>query len=679
MNAAYFGKPVVSSYYRTHSHAGFPKGSYAVPNPTHFHITRQTQIAKMKPLLVSIPPRATSSSYAYNRGLTTQSTITLNLGNHHPVAVDIPVDIIKGFVYPLAAALSIPSIPQLNNQGCQTTYMNNFERKPADLRKVNYTPLYIDNHRTCHFQSEATRHSQSFERQVLNDMQYNLLGDFSRSFSESDSESADSTNVPNQTLEEIKQFTEQDELRSNESLTELPEDLMKMLPSSSTDSTEEEGAAGCDSDNIKDVVKVAENFVDRLMDMSVNSVNYFLFERVINEAKSMLHQEPVEELPHSVNTISLDEGIEDCTLTNDSDNTTLKCSSPIDDRIKKIGYIILDYLVQQCFEVKELILFPEVLHDLNINKLLTKLKLVFQENYGNSLSDEEKNELRISIASYVLKLLEIDDRLKDTSQDSSSSIITDKIFTLSEFLSDVLDHFFNSLGNATFLDFEEQMGRENEGVFHSTPESKKRNKIRNVGEKNDTDSPEVTSFKKATKSGSETYWITLYDSPRRAELPEICTNKTIVNVDDIPLRPPEDYSEKTYSKRLLSPILEEPRANLFDSNISEYELEAYSDSFHEKYEILETPKENITTTENIDEVFPDENNTYVSFETPDSHVVIDNEVDFCRVETLTTTNTYIQVKEAEFNHKYSNSENKENEIPAGDVEGNWMGFEGAKF
>lgn len=681
VNAACFGKTIVPSYYRTHSHAGFPKGSYTIPNPTHFHIARQTQIAKMKPLLVSIPPRTTPSNYAYNRGCTAKSTITLNLGNCCPVAINIPADVITGFIYPFAAALNFHDVPQLNNQGSQTTYMNNFVRKPpttADLQRVKYTPLYIDSYQTCHFSSEVTRHSQSFERQVLNDMQQNLLGDFSQSFSESESESTDAINIPNEPLEEIKQFTEYDELKSNESLTELPQDLIAMLTSSSTNSSEEEEAADLDLANIKDVAIVAENFVNKLMDMSVNSANYFLFESVINEAKNILHQEPIEELGQPQNTGSLDEGIEDCTLTNDSDNTILKCTSPVDDRIKKIGYIVFDYLVQQCFEVKELILFPEVLHDLNINKLLIKLKEVYEECYGNSLNDEEKNELRISIASYVLKLLEIDDRLKDTSQDSNFSIVTDKIFTISEFLSDVLDHFFNSLGNATvnpFLDFEKQITKDDGGVFHSTPESKKTNKNRNSDEEKGTENAEVTSFKKTAKSGSEIYWITLYDSPSRAKEPEIHSKKTAVNVDDIPLRPPDDHLEMNYVKRILSPILEEPRINLFDSELSNKDFETCMDPLYQKYDVLEKSTD---STEIIDEVLSDETDTYVAFDTTDANLVIDNEVDFCRVRTL-TTNSYIQVKEAKFKHKCSNSDNKENETPVVDSEGNWMGFEGAMF
>ncbi|XP_023309773.1 uncharacterized protein LOC111691353 [Anoplophora glabripennis] len=684
MRAARTGRPIEPSYYRTRSHAGFPNGSYAVPNPKHFHVPPQTQIAKMRPLLFPTTPHASSSSYSYNKDRTTQPTLTLNLGNCPPVAVNIPVDALRAFIYPFATALNFCSGSRFNNQGCQTTYMSNFERKPpaeSDFRKVDYTPLYTDTYQTCHLQPETKRRSQTFERQILEDMQQNLL-DFNESFSESESHRTDVTDKSNDTLDKIKEFSEQDEVQSNESLVELTQDISAMFPSSSTSSESLKNQTferlSCnkrnnDSDNIGDVVKVAENFVDKLMDMSITSANYFLFEKVVNEAKTMLHQEPEGELPNLVNTISQDEGIEDCTLTNDSNNSTLKCSSPVDSCVKKIGSIIFDYLVQQCFEVKELILFPEVLHDLNINKLLMTLKEAYEQCYGNCLNDIEKNELRISLASYVLKLLEIDDRLKDSSQDSSSSIVTDKIFTISEFLSDILDHFFNSLDTKIepFLDFEKQMTGDNGEVFHSTPESKKRknDEISNE-EKGDGDCPDVTSFKKTEKSGSEIYWITLYTSPVREEQ-KVHKNKTVVNVDDIPLKPPECHNELNYSKRILSPILEEPRVNLFNSNLHEDECEIFSDSFHQTYEILEKSNDS-------DNIENDDTSTYVSFATPDSNLIISNEVNFCRIQTL-TADPYVQVKEAGFKQKYSDSDNKENEKPYDDVEGNWMGFEGAKF
>ncbi|KAJ8921773.1 hypothetical protein NQ315_008398 [Exocentrus adspersus] len=679
MLPAHFNRrEVVSNYYRTLSHAGFPKGSYAIPNPTHFHIARQTQIAKMRPLLVSIPTGASSSNQNY-KNFCNKPTVTLNLSEAHSVALNVPIEVLKAFIFPFARALNFCSVPQLNNQSSQTTYMNNFERKPpssVDLRKVDYTPLYIDSCQTCHFQPETVNPSQSFERQVLDDMQQHLLDDFNESFSDTSSGYTNVTNNSNASAEEIKNFTEVDELKSNESLIEITPDITAMLPTSFTSSESETSKeVECNQENsadeTKDIIKVAEDFVDKLMDMYMNSESYLLLEC----AKNVIHQEPVEELPCVIDTSSLDEGIEDCTLTNES---TVIHTSVVDDRVKELGNIVFDYLVQQCFEVKELVLFPEILHDVNMNKLLVRLKGVYEDLYGSSLNDEEKNELRIAVASYVLRLLEIDDRLKDTSDESSNLNITDKIFTISEFLSDVLDHFFNSIDNGMmgrFLDFEQQMTDNNGSVFHSTPESLKNKKMKTVDDEDCNDvSTEITSFKKQTKTGSETYWITLYNSPTREEQPQYKPQKNVVNVDDIPLKPPECIVEVDYSKRILSPILEEPRLNLFHSSScnSRDEVDVSADPFHQTYEIL-----NESDDSDVEKFSSTESHTYFAFDRPETNVVVNNEVNFYRTKTVSSS--YIQVRQTEFKQKGGNSDNKENENPLDDFEGNWMGYEGAKF
>nr|CAH7728477.1 unnamed protein product [Callosobruchus chinensis] len=228
-------------FYRTHSHAGFPKGSYSIPNPKHFHIARQTQIAVRKPIIVTIRPQNASSNHLFNHGGTTRrSTVTLNLGNPHSVTLDIPMDTLRGFILPFANALNLRNVPTvLSSTSSQTAYMNNFEHVPPtaeELNHVHYTPIYVNNYsRTCHLTPETANKTESFEKRILDDLQQQMINDLNET-SGSEFESLETDQSIAQ-LEKygVFQFTEHDQA-SNESPLTLTPEVVAMFPSSSSSS-----------------------------------------------------------------------------------------------------------------------------------------------------------------------------------------------------------------------------------------------------------------------------------------------------------------------------------------------------------------------------------------------------------------------------------------------------------
>ncbi|KAG5900132.1 hypothetical protein JTB14_012805 [Gonioctena quinquepunctata] len=389
----------------------------------------------------------------------------------------------------------------------------------------------------------------------------------------------------------------------------------------------------------------------------------------MNNKHIELDDSMVAELVKANNT-SLDEGIEDCTLTEKSVKVT-NLDKSVEEATIQLSNLILEYLIQQCFELKELILFPEVLHDQNFSKLLTKLTDTYHEYYECNMTAEQKNEIRVSLASYTLKLLEIDERFNNSEDSGGSNTISDKIFSISEFLNDILDHFFNSFETGShFAEFASALVNEESGILHSTPEQPKKQQY------NSEEDFEITTFHKSTKkkSGSEMYWMSVSNSPtipKRADTP----NKPILNVDDIPLRPPEDLIAP---KRALSPIQEEPRVNLFYQFLNENEFDLLHDSdFNQQFNQDESIVESSVDSDVIDNILTQSCNnisSYIPFDEPDNNVVLSSQVNFFRTNTK-NVNAYVKSKTAVFDNRQS--ENKENE--ALDDSGDWMGYDNAKF
>ncbi|KAK9874976.1 hypothetical protein WA026_005792 [Henosepilachna vigintioctopunctata] len=390
-------------------------------------------------------------------------------------------------------------------------------------------------------------------------------------------------------------------------------------------------------------------------------------------------------------TFSEDEGIGDIAL-DQTEKSPVK-QIRFDEHIKTLADAIYDYLQEQCFEIRELVLFPEILHDRNLNKLLAKLKGMYDEFYSNKLGDEEKNELRMSISAAILSNLENDSKVNAESSNDSSllNIVSDKVFTITEFVSDILDSFFNLVSQSTclvlkedsngenFLEFTKPFRDDNGNLLHSTPESGEIMESSNDVEKDPVNSPTdavVTAFKKDTsrKSGAETFWISCNASPQiRKGTPK--TPKRVFNIDDIPLRPPEDLVFRSPENNLCS-IPEEARCNLFGPSYDEEcELGPRAPETHETVEVK------------LDDILAGGDGSYISLDEPEMNVVVHNEVKFYRICT-TNKSSFLKANSVTFQKNKINSENDSNESfysacgnlkDKEDDDGDWMGYDMAKF
>lgn len=395
------------------------------------------------------------------------------------------------------------------------------------------------------------------------------------------------------------------------------------------------------------------------------------------------HQDNVEDAGKS----SEDEGIEDMTPQRFEKSSCNNEPITNDERVKKLSNVVYEYLQQQCFEIREIVLFPEVLHDPNLNKVLAKLKSMYDEFYPEELKSEEKNELRFSISAYILSCLEVDENINNVSNDSSIlSILSDKIFSITEFVSDVLDNFFNLINclvvkedsnGENFLEFTKPFRDTNGNMLHSTPESPLNISENNTNEatasevitpQKPIDVTAVTSFKKNTskKSGAETFWISCYSSPRDLQDIERIP-RSFVNVDEIPLRPPEDLINVSSSDKSLYSIKEEPRCNLFKN----YEDETASDDLRSPY-ISETV---------VEDVLAGGDGSYLRFDNAEVNVVLHNEVQFYRISSIDnisyvkTDSIILQKSDESSDSFYSIGKCS----VGSEDEGDWMGYEMAKF
>ncbi|XP_050315379.1 uncharacterized protein LOC126749732 isoform X5 [Anthonomus grandis grandis] len=374
------------------------------------------------------------------------------------------------------------------------------------------------------------------------------------------------------------------------------------------------------------------------------------FQKMVNgyEAAVDVIKEVQGLLKRHDNRRSLDEGIEDLSFVLPNSEETS------DKRFMKMGELMADYLVEQGFEMRELVLFPET-DDHQCKKFLGKLLELFKELYPESLCSVGLNDLRIAITGYVIDLLKADQRFADDSSDSDSFMsISDKIFTISEYVSDLLDSFFASIEKSEFESFMQDVSHNS--AAQSTPE-----KHSNAGESPGWDTS-VTSFKKDSKLSSESLWIAISPAAR-AQMP---VKKTPINVDEIPLRPPADLvnlwekqGESAAAKDFrskprhaaLSPISEEAKVNLLEDEIKsppKNDLKSHSGPLKSSSEV---------------------------------NLVICNEVNFYRSRSKLVPRNIVFTTDIVFSSEGTNDlndENKENHSPLDDS-GDWMGFDGAKF
>lgn len=693
------------NYYRTNSHAGFPKGSYAVPNPVHFHVAKYTYTAnRMQPALIKIPPqikRRIYNSRNFNYKIE-KPTVTIKIGNTQEVSLNISMQTLQEFVFPLASALNFINIPLRANKSSQTSYVHSCV---APLVKNNKS--YVSD-----FSSDEEL--SDFEYNILQNLRHNLIQDLSQNVVP---KTELSSTINYDTVEQESESTSTEDIDEVHSV----EPQLRLLADQVSDSLISITRNVCD---FEEVVHDALNILKELPFASVTD-DVCLSNSVKNENRgaanaenpdliiNMTHGKYLEDgkpddtshVPEDSyeDTENYDEGYNDSINNNTNQNDNCDhCDAP-DEVVSIMSQVIFDYLIQQGFEIKELVLFPEVLYDQNIYKLFSDLKQLYDEHCGSQYSNERKNELRINIGFEVLKQLQLHDSMNESNSDDS--LISDKLFSISEFLSDILDHFFGSLAepvNDSFTSFKDSLISGN-NELSSTPGNTTAVKDNNYTSKGDEYNlhqllfDQVTSFKKniSEKSGSETYWISINKKNNLFDLPKSpSVQKKVVNVDDIPLKPPATLhlSSCSFSSTKLSPILEETKpCRSKDCNI-EYSDEVLGESASVQSDVL-------AGGDNEESV------SYIAFERPEVNVVVCDEVNFYRTNTINTM-SYIQSKTVNFQVQNSSStyqtelveseqdrlrdvnhspknvlqpSETENSIESEESDGNWMGYEQARF
>lgn len=322
-----------------------------------------------------------------------------------------------------------------------------------------------------------------------------------------------------------------------------------------------------------------------------------------------------------------------------------------DARIQPLASLITDHVLDQGFENSDLVVFPELARDPYVAKLVNKLKMLYSELFSQVQTSEQRNDYRLSLANCVLTVLSKDERFSYDGISDDYLAVSNKLFSISEYVSEVLDYFFAAIDNDGFGVFSRDLS--DESIAKSTP-GKKLSPSAAEGDSPILDNT-VTTFKKDFTSESEILWISISPSVSQpATTPR--TQRRVLNVDDIPLRPPPDLScrsncspEKYF--RSLSPIREEPRVNLFDSHLS--------------------PSHDIRSDSSVTE-------SSSSKSSPEVNIVISNEVNFFR--TNSNASRFAQRRSVVFTTDViviNGEEDKENIAP--NNSGDWMGFEKAKF
>lgn len=649
------------SFYRTQSHAGFPKGSYSVPNPTHFHIARYTYApVPLQPALIRVLPQ---NERLHKRNFSFEPkkpSVTINIGNTRTVSLNISMQTLREFIYPLATALNFINLPAFSNKSSQTSYVTSeCFSSDEDLSDFEYNIIRrLKEHLVHDVCEEATlseneiytEHDSAMVKEIASNEELDNLEVFDFS----------------QTLMEWSEYEEDDYFEKNQY------QALKLDPQIFYNIT----SLDAELESVDEENETTSSHGDLVIDESWNfPVEVILSEGIVpNEVNAekaspdLIITKDIE-LPYcaSSSKTQSDEGFNDSSSLISSNHYEIhEPSEPVTEGVLMMSQAILDYLVKQCYEIKELVLFPEVNYDENIHKVFLKLKQLYTKFYGEECTDEQKNELRISITQEVLKQLQMFDSRASASS-SEDSFVSDKLFSISEFVSDILDSFFGGIIDAeSFSLFKQTLVSSNQDCS-STPQGKQPNSL--------TDEEEIISFQKnvSEKSGNESYWFavqkkSLYDLPKSPQVP-----RRIINIDDIPLRPPSFFENRSHSlsSGRLSPIPEEPSRRLFDSELDD---SSSDDDFH---------KCSGYSLNGVDLISPEKDifaggDTYVAYDRPEINVVVCDAVEFCRTKTINVS-SYQKASEVRFDpNKTRTIINSDGEVVDED-DGDWMGYESAVF
>lgn len=184
--------------YRTYSHAGFPKGSYLIPNPTHFHIACEKHIALSRPQLTTITRRLPIHNSSNGKKNT---RVVINFDDHNSVSLNMPLETVKSFILPIAKAFDLKTVPPLTTKGSQTSYLT-----PSNLNcnKVTYTPLFVDSYKTCQSEEESLEKTRIHEKRFLENLHHEIeMTDFTSESSDSEMSNIPTNDVDDKNNDEV--------------------------------------------------------------------------------------------------------------------------------------------------------------------------------------------------------------------------------------------------------------------------------------------------------------------------------------------------------------------------------------------------------------------------------------------------------------------------------------------
>lgn len=216
------------------------------------------------------------------------------------------------------------------------------------------------------------------------------------------------------------------------------------------------------------------------------------------------------------------------------------------DIVNQMSDLIIYYMRKSCLHTDEVVLFPEVQHDENVSTLFAKLENLFNEYFKHSLSAEEVSELRIELGLLVLRCTNHEFDITNM----------ERTFAISEFVSDLLDYFFEKVVNLETHSPCTEYENFHNGVvdqLNSTPDDR--------DEQAECETEEMASFQLKQQRGNECYWFSALKPSERSILSKSQTDtpRVIINVDEIPLRPPPDLNQSLSCRQFyqcLSPIQE---------------------------------------------------------------------------------------------------------------------------
>uniref|UniRef100_A0A1Y1JZY2 Uncharacterized protein n=1 Tax=Photinus pyralis TaxID=7054 RepID=A0A1Y1JZY2_PHOPY len=537
----------------------------------------------------------------------------------------------------------------------QTSFITSAAVDVSSKKKTslfNITELCVKNNMLVSKESS----DQEYETKIMKSLQDNLLDESLSQVSESDSLEQADTNM----------------FDSNLDVQALAKDVIEKAKIMDKDLTTLEDA-------IHDALIMSRDF-PTYSDGVMESES---IESWVSARSDALANEPPDN--ETLNYVDCNKNVVDETVNVDS-LCTPECHrlENTDEQVILMSDAIYGYLIRQCFEVSEHIFFPELLYDDNILKLYSVLESYYTDLCGNIVSDEDKNLLRLNITKRVMGKFEI------CEESPLSSNVSDKIFAISELVSNILDYFFVKYvdqdlsttkcpsDSTDFSKFTKDV-QDNRLVQQSTPQSDSSQRSGVETESPSSDDEIVISFKaKETKNlRNEKYWIAITKSPDSGK--PVARKHEVINVDDIPLKPPPDlaqYNHSSVSSGALSPIPEEAVCNLF-SNFTE------SDEDEDRGEVEE--EEDVQIRNLLNNTY-DTESTYISFECPETNAIVCNSVSFYRTNTVnsfsyTQPSTVTFVRDDVFptsTKKVDDCSKLRNDSETSD-DGNWMGYEAAKF